>query len=647
MEVFDANKIADETLTGGSLISQLDEDANTILRPTLEETVGGDDLGVEVVTTTVVEKTEVSVVEMVQNDKEDEVMKSVEHVEEGVFGKSDGNDDVDEGIDVNRDENGAAVAMDVDGSLEIGLSVEKQNNNENGSKILDEEMVENREDTGEKLAENEQEEHEDHGFIVGDFVWGKIKSHPWWPGQIYDPSDASDHAARLKHKGQILVAHFGDGSFSWCTPSQLKPFIDHFQEMSRQSESKKFVYAVQMAVEEVSRLVEEGLMCKCQTVNRVDHVGVLNRGVKEGVPVPKGNTVKVFLDQIKPAHLLTTLKDSATLDPSAGRAELELTLLKSFLSAFYSQKGGHLLVKYHDPMCIEGLEDKSKGGVVADSDIKGPSESIDNGGDKLHQNRKQKSVAELLKEDEPAKSKKSTIAKNGGSGKRKRKEVVVSVTPESDHESGDGGGGVEDETMSPRQRKKSKYLSPPYYSPVGSGRLSAFGSGPGSGSFKESKLEAKPELEPEKVSEKAVKRVKDSSSKKSSRKKTRQNGGVNKGSESQEEPSAGVNVNKVLHGLLRVALDPTSSNDKNAPAVTDFISSYRSSVFKEGPGHQTDGKKDAGVTDGGLEFIKQKLESMMGIVQGCEETEMRADLKATLEGGIKEVLEKVGSMKGE
>ncbi|KAJ0832674.1 putative non-specific serine/threonine protein kinase [Helianthus annuus] len=681
MEIFEGKKMTDVTLTGVSSISQ----------PNLEETVVT--TTVESVVETVVETTEVSVVKMVQEDKEDEVMKNVEKgeggegmekVNEGLFGNLVGGGD-DEGVNVNGNENGASMAMDVEVSLfgeedaggenlvsegnvcvekasgdpmEICLSAEKQKNNENGNRIFGGENVENREDNGDKLVENKgehEEEEEDHGFAVGDFVWGKIKSHPWWPGQIYNPSDASDNAARLKRKGRILVAHFGDGSFSWCSPSQLKPFIDHFPEMSKQSDSKKFVNAVQMALEEVSRLVEAGLTCKCQTVNRVDHAGVVNKGIKEGVPVPKGNMIKVLMDRIEPVELLSILKDFATMDPGAGLAELELALLKSLLNVFYSKKGGYLLVKYHDPMCIDGLEYEPETGVVADSEMNGPSESIDNGDNKLYQKRKQKSVADLMKEDEP-KDKKAKTPKDGGSSKRKRKALMVSVTPETDHENG-GGGGVEEETMSPRQRKKSKYLSPPYLSPVGGGRLSVFGSG--SGSFKE----PKPESEPEKVAEMPAKPFEDSL-KKSSGKKTRQNKGVREGSDSQEEPKtksttgAAVNVKKVLHGLLRVALDPTSFTEKNLPAVTDFVSSYRSSIFKEGSSHQTDQsilnegsshqtdqkKKARGTSD--VAFIKEKLESMMEIVQGCAETEMSADVKASLEGEIQEVLQKVGKLKG-
>lgn len=59
----------------------------------------------------------------------------------------------------------------------------------------------------------------EHTYSVGDYVWGKIKSHPWWPGRIYDPSDASEFAVKYRQTGRFLVVYFGDGSFSWCLPS--------------------------------------------------------------------------------------------------------------------------------------------------------------------------------------------------------------------------------------------------------------------------------------------------------------------------------------------------------------------------------------------------------------------------------------------
>ncbi|KAI3784721.1 hypothetical protein L1987_43826 [Smallanthus sonchifolius] len=659
MEMTEEKNVKSKTLSGVSPISQESDDPQTILKPSMEETVG-DDLRSVVVTTTVVEKTEVSVVKMVQ--QEDECMKNQG---EGVFGNLV---DEDEGKKVNCSENGTSVGMDVDGSLAgengshenpvfEGVLADERDENairdpmdiDNGAEIVeskkdmsknDEENVENRED----------KEEEGHDFVVGDFVWGKIKSHPWWPGQIYDPCDASDYAATLKRKDGLLVAYFGDGSFSWCSPSQLKPFIDNFQEMSKQSDSKKFVNAVQKVLEEVSRHVKAELICKCQTGSITENAGMVNKGIKEGARVPKGNTIKVLMDRIEPVDIVSTLKAYATMELGTKPVDLELTVLKSCLSAFYyTKKGGHLLVDYHDPKCIEGLEVETRSGV-ADSDIIGPSESPENGDDKLYQKRKQKSVAELLGEDE-SKIKKAKTTKDGGRRDRKRKTLVVSVTPESDHDSGGGtggGGGVEEETMSPRQRKKSRYLSPPYLSPIGigSGKFSVLGSGTGSGSFKE------PKAEPEKVPEMAAepKTEPEDSLKKSSGKRTREKRRVREGSDSQEQKKAadtGVNVTKVLDGLLRAALDPSSfvEKEKNLPAVTELVSSFRSSVFEEGSREQTDKKRDGDDTSV-LAFIKQKLEWMSEMVQICGESEMSADVKASLQGGMHEVLEKVVKMRG-
>ncbi|KAI3827391.1 hypothetical protein L1987_01464 [Smallanthus sonchifolius] len=73
--------------------------------------------------------------------------------------------------------------------------------------------------------------------------------------------------------------------------------------------------------------------------------------------------------------------------------------------------------------------------------------------------------------------------------------------------------------------------------------------------------------------------------KKSSGKRTLEKRRVRVGSDSQEQKKAadaGVNVTKVLDGLLRAALDPSSfvEKEKNLPTVTKLVSSFRSSVFE-------------------------------------------------------------------
>ncbi|KAK6143924.1 hypothetical protein DH2020_024272 [Rehmannia glutinosa] len=45
-----------------------------------------------------------------------------------------------------------------------------------------------------------------YGYEIGDMVWGKVKSHPWWPGHIYNEAFASPSVQRSKREGHVLVA---------------------------------------------------------------------------------------------------------------------------------------------------------------------------------------------------------------------------------------------------------------------------------------------------------------------------------------------------------------------------------------------------------------------------------------------------------
>ena len=93
-------------------------------------------------------------------------------------------------------------------------------------------------------------------FSVSDMVWGKVRSHPWWPGQIFDPSDSSEKAMKHYKKDCHLVAYFGDRTFAWNEESQLKPFRTHFSSIEKQSTSESFQNAVDCAVDEVTRRAE-------------------------------------------------------------------------------------------------------------------------------------------------------------------------------------------------------------------------------------------------------------------------------------------------------------------------------------------------------------------------------------------------------
>ncbi|XP_057791616.1 PWWP domain-containing protein 3-like [Salvia miltiorrhiza] len=378
---------------------------------------------------------------------------------------------------------------------------------------------------------------EDKGFLVGDFVWGKIKSHPWWPGQVYDPKDASEFAMTRKQEGRLLVAFFGDGSCSWCSPSQMIPFVDNFSEMSRDSCSKSFLNAVQRATDEVGRLMELEMTCKCIPEEKKDSLAkpeVTNAGLRAGVIMPEVDVCRLSFPKFEPANVLDKVMQLAKV-VSVGNA-LDVAVLRSWLSAFYYFKGGHVLPVYHGPFDIEGLEDKNRdvNGAADDFSVpievpilgpqdddwlssptarsvnsQAPSES------KVLHKRKQRSVAELMGEnkntkadsrkllasvkegsdveksrttrkrkkdsdgelkgagsEQPSSTGKrgrnrkaevmitddSSVGANGGKSSRRPKEIDVSATENDASEA-----RYDSETVStPRERKKSKYLSPPY-----------------------------------------------------------------------------------------------------------------------------------------------------------------------------------------
>ncbi|XP_073140505.1 PWWP domain-containing protein 1-like [Henckelia pumila] len=103
-----------------------------------------------------------------------------------------------------------------------------------------------------------------YGYEVGDMVWGKVKSHPWWPGHIYNENYASVSVRKSKREGHVLVAFFGDSSYGWFLPAELIPFEENFAEKSRQTNLRSFLISVEEAMDELSRRRTLGLACRCR-----------------------------------------------------------------------------------------------------------------------------------------------------------------------------------------------------------------------------------------------------------------------------------------------------------------------------------------------------------------------------------------------
>lgn len=347
-----------------------------------------------------------------------------------------------------------------------------------------EDMSENKEREGEEGTMSDER----YEFSVGDFVWGKIRSHPWWPGQVYDPLDASEYAAKLKIRNRLLVAYFGDGTFAWCQPSQLKPFEENFEEMSRQSNSKSFVYAVQQAVDEIGRLLELHMASSCLTKENEDALDrplAVNAGIKDGVRVPEGRIGELSNILLEPVDLLADLK--LTAQTISICSELGLRVLKSQLAAFYRAKGVCRLPTYHEPQTILGLEDPLNDEVVhvrntVEIPIQGPfaedwlsspvssklgqnrqtvlHKCLGNSEERLRQRRKQKSIAEIMEgnNDAQAKSKDGDVAKEGAnSGKlvpssRRKKRKGINET--------DGLAANDVTSATGTSRKATTWVSP-------------------------------------------------------------------------------------------------------------------------------------------------------------------------------------------
>lgn len=345
-------------------------------------------------------------------------------------------------------------------------------------------------DVDAKFESKEEEEEEDnvegerHEFSVGDFVWAKIKSYPWWPGQIYSPSDASTTAAKYKRRNRLLVACFGDKTFAWCYPFQLKPFQENFDQLVKESNSKSFSLAVEEAVDEIGRRLDMEMACSCLAVERrpVEPV-VVNAGIKEGVAVPDGEIGELSINQFDPAIFLSHIKCIA--QTVSVNNVLEILVLRARLSGFYRTKGYYRLPEYHEPVRIFVPSDPVENGLASDDkgedlikDVTGTSEEaewltssavpeVGSTGitisrrlssiseDKLLQSKKQRSVADLMAEEKEG----SVYAKPRGRPKKIKDNIGSEIGSDVAEElaiSGKEASLAEEGTISPKAGGRSK-----------------------------------------------------------------------------------------------------------------------------------------------------------------------------------------------
>lgn len=195
-------------------------------------------------------------------------------------------------------------------------------------------------------------------FQVSDLVWGKVRSHPWWPGQIFDPSASSEKAMKYFKKDSFLIAYFGDQTFAWNEEAQLKPFRAHFSTMEKQSNLEAFQHAVDCALDEVARRVEYGLTCSCvseEVRRKIKTQTIVNAGILKKSSRRDGGDNRLNASSFEPAELLNYMKILAQ-SSSDEIDRLELVIAQAQLSAFYCWKGFYKLPEFE---MLDGLLDES------------------------------------------------------------------------------------------------------------------------------------------------------------------------------------------------------------------------------------------------------------------------------------------------
>ena len=263
-------------------------------------------------------------------------------------------------------------------------------------------------------------------FHVSDLVWGKVRSHPWWPGQIFDPSDSSDKAKKYFRKDGYLIAYFGDQTFAWNEEARIKSFRGHFSQMEKQSNKEEFHYAVVCALEEISRRVEFGLACSCtseEVYTKLRTQIIANAGIREESSRRVGGDYSLTADSFEPVELVNYIKELAQ-SPRGEANRLELVIARAQLSAFYRWKGYSQLPEFN---MVGAL-------LESDADI------LPIGEKKNHSELNETAIPDIDNEKPLASGKGKSKSQLSSSGKRK-------------HISGDG-------TSPSKKQKKEKSLSP-------------------------------------------------------------------------------------------------------------------------------------------------------------------------------------------
>ncbi|XP_010452156.1 PREDICTED: uncharacterized protein LOC104734309 [Camelina sativa] len=256
----------------------------------------------------------------------------------GVEGKGSGSalDDKD------LDSHGDSLCDVVDSGVEPGGFGESRNLDGSGEEESKFENLDGVVSSGSDMLKSSKDKNgfanENLKLSDSDLVWAKVRSYPWWPGQVFD---ASKIAKKHFKKGNVFVAYFGDCTFAWINASRIKPFHQHFSLMQEQSNSAPFRDAIDCALEEVSRRVEFGLSCSCiseEAYIKLKTQNIVSAGIREESRVRYGGDKLSNAISFKPVKLVESIRRLACFPDYDATEELQFVINRAQVLAFQQWK---------------------------------------------------------------------------------------------------------------------------------------------------------------------------------------------------------------------------------------------------------------------------------------------------------------------
>ncbi|TVU22299.1 hypothetical protein EJB05_31984, partial [Eragrostis curvula] len=252
-------------------------------------------------------------------------------------------------------------------------------------------------------------------LAAGELVWAKPKGRRrvWWPARLLSACPAD--GAR-----DVGVSYLGDPGAPPGPAAQVRRFADPDADgMARGSTARAFLAAVQEAHSSAVAALRASLTCGCAPP-----------------PSPEAGFVVVGVANLSPAEFLAALRDAALAGSPVGL--VDRTRLKSWVRAF-GEGWGPGGAGHYPRRTVEELVDKIDLDVPASED---------------------KEDDEWLADAEDEHKALELLQKTPAQKKRRAAALMDEVDAGEDEKKGDSATGAG--TSGKRERKRSKYLSPPY-----------------------------------------------------------------------------------------------------------------------------------------------------------------------------------------